>query len=582
MNPYFEDDAVRLYLGDCLDVLATLPDASVDAVICDPPYGLAHHPPAAIAQVLARWLAGDRAHVPAGAGFMGKDWDAFVPPPAVWDQCARVLKPGGHLIAFAGARTADLMTLSIRLAGFEIRDGLTWIHGSGMPKGQDIAKSIDRHRDDRSQVLQVTTWLADARDTAGWTNKRIDALFGFHGMASHWTSKKTQPAVPTLPQWDVLREAMGFDDTKILPLVEELNSRVGSLGEAWSQREVTGQAHRVRRASDVQNAPLSAGTYNITAPASDAARQWQGWNTQLKPAHEPIVLARKPTGNNSTVSNVMEHGTGALNIDACRIPMSATDAAIINAIHAGMDPATYQRSPGASLNLSVNPMPLQAAHAHEGGRWPTNALLTHPPLLDADGQVIGDACADGCVPGCPVAELDRQSGCHAAGARTGARSGKDSGTFNAFQGQASARKDIGDSGGASRFFPAFRYQAKAPSGERPRLADGTAWPTVKPLALMRWLVRLITPPGGVIVDPFAGTGTTLEAAAAEGFTAIGIEREKDGADLCVQRMTRPPAGAAHSNHRPAGAQPATPAWEQRALPGHGPANPGSGPGGEQS
>lgn len=131
MNPYYADDRVTLYGGDALAVLASLPDASVDAVITDPPYGLADLPPATVAKALAAWLSGDREHVPDGRGFMGREWDKFVPPPAVWDECARVLKPGGHLLAFAAPRTADLMGLSIRLAGLEVRDSLHWIYGSG-------------------------------------------------------------------------------------------------------------------------------------------------------------------------------------------------------------------------------------------------------------------------------------------------------------------------------------------------------------------------------------------------------------------------------------------------------------------
>lgn len=505
MIPYFEDYSIRLYLEDCLGVLPSLPNASVDAVICDPPYGLANHHPTVVAETLAAWLAGDRTRMPSGGGFMGRSWDSFVPPPAVWDECLRVFKPGGHLIAFAGARTVDLMALSIRLAGFEVRDGLSWIYGSGMPKGQDVAKSIDRRRDDHAQVLKVTAWLADARDAAGWTNKRMDALFGFNGMAGHWTSRGKAASVPTLAQWYSLREAMRFNDAEILALVEELNSRVGSLGEAWGQRKVIGQGHRVRRESDVPIAPLSAGAYAVTAPASEAAHRWQGWNTQMKPAHEPIVLARKSTGFNTTVANVLQHGTGALHIDACRTlagPDYAEKCASVAGLSSNRTGDAYGEWPG-----------VRGDSTHPAGRWPTNVVLSHSALIDSDGAVLGDACADGCMPDCPVAELDRQSGAN--------RVGKPRET------------------GASRFFPTFRYEPKAPTSERPRLAGGTAWPTVKPLALMRWLVRLVTPPSGLVLDPFAGTGTTLEACVAEGMRGVGTERDKTAADLAVVRLSKP-------------------------------------------
>ncbi|MGW7001340.1 DNA methyltransferase [Streptomyces sp. NPDC054933] len=527
MKPYYADEQVTLHLGDCLDVLATLPDASIDAVVCDPPYGLADHHPSVIAKALAAWMGGDRAHVPDGKGFMGKDWDRFVPPPAVWDECLRVLKPGGHLIAFAGARTVDLMTLSIRLAGFEIRDGLNWIYGSGFPKGQDIAKSIDRHRGDHKRVLQVTAWLAAARDAAGWTSRRIDEVFGFNGMASHWTSIASKAAsVPTLEQWARLRELLSFDDAEILPLVEELNGRKGAIGEAWDQREIIGQGHRVRRASDVQIAGLSIGAYDVTAPASVAAQRWQGWNTNLKPAHEPIVLARKSTGFDTTVANVLRHGTGALNIDGCRTTAGQDyrdKCASVVGLDSNRNGDAYGEWTGAREDS-----------AHDAGRWPTNVLLGHGPN-----------CVDGgdCQPGCPVAEMDRQSEGKRASkpSKSGSAGMPRDGVYGGGKGLPRDYVPISrdDAGGASRFFPVFRYEAKAPASERPRLADGTAHPTVKPLALMRWLVRLVTPPGGTVLEPFAGSGTTLEAAVIEGFRAIGVEQHQPYADLCVARLSKP-------------------------------------------
>ena len=134
MTPERVAEGVALYAGDCLEVLALLPDASVDAVVTDPPYGLADHPVKRIEQALTAWLTGDRAHVPDGRGFMGREWDKFVPPPAAWDECYRVLKPGGHLLAFAAPRTYDLMGISIRLAGFDVFDSIDWINGQGFPK----------------------------------------------------------------------------------------------------------------------------------------------------------------------------------------------------------------------------------------------------------------------------------------------------------------------------------------------------------------------------------------------------------------------------------------------------------------
>lgn len=502
--PYYRDDQVTLYLdkdSGCLAILPTLPDASVDAIVTDPPYEL---------------------------GFMGNAWDAsgIAYNTEVWRQCWRVLKPGGHLLAFGGTRTYHRMTVAIEDAGFEIRDSLHWIYGSGFPKGHDIAKSIDKRRDDRADTLKVTAWLATQARAAGWDLARLNALFGFHarGMATHWITQGVAARVPIPKQWDRLRQELGFDDTEILPLVAELNARRGTLGEAWAKREVIGQAHRVRRESDVQFAALSEGAYDLTAPASDAARRWQGWNTALKPAHEPIVMARKSTGFNTTVANVLEHGTGALNIDGCRI-------------EAGQD----YRDKCASVVGITSPMTKDAYgdwsatrvdSAHAAGRWPTNVLLGH-----------GADCIEGgdCQPGCPVAEMDAQSGVTRSSGGSGALSGRPGGNVYGTYGQRQGANagGLGDSGGASRFFPVFRYEAKAPASERPRLADGTAHTTVKPLTLMRWLVRLVTPPGGTVLDPFAGSGTTLEGCVIEGFQAIGLEREPAHAELCRVRLDKP-------------------------------------------
>jgi hypothetical protein len=463
--PHYTDDMVTLHHGDCLDVLRMMPDDSVDAIVTDPPYGLADHHPRIIAAAMTTWLAGDRDHVPDGKGFMGSDWDRFVPPPAVWDECLRVLKPGGHLLAFAAPRTADLMTMSIRLVGFEIRDGIDWLYASGFPKGQDIGKSIDRMRsEDRPAVLAVTAWLSAARTAAGVTHQQIDDLFGFTRMASHWTTQGRAACVPTVEQWEQLRTLIGFGDDMDAE-VARLNGRKNEIGANFAAREVVGTRHAGLGEGDTSVFLRgSAGTDErghvpVTVAASDAAKRWEGWNTALKPAREPIVMARKSTGFNSAVANVLEHGTGALNVNACRV------------------------DPGDGNDV---------------GRWPSNVVLSHSP-----------ACTTNCVPGCPVGELDRQSGTLTSGANPSRRgSDKFRSTYGDFKGQTDCTPARGaDSGGASRFFPVFRYEAKAAASERPRTAGGTTHPTVKPLDLMRWLVRMVTPPGGVVLEPFAKTHT---------------------------------------------------------------------------
>jgi DNA modification methylase len=383
--------------GDCRQVLAGFPDSSIDAIVTDPPYEL---------------------------GFMGKQWDnaGVAYDVQLWTECLRVLKPGGHLLAFGGTRTYHRMAAAIEDAGFEIRDSLHWVYGSGFPKSLDVSKAIDKQRDDRADIYKVTAWVRATRDAAGITNRDIDAAFGANGMGRHWTDVPPhgkQPAVPTLEQVPTLLDVLGvtFDDVPedIRHLLWDLNGRKGQPGENWWKREVVGTKTSAIANKDEQRrhtvGASQAVVVDITAPATDAARQWNGWGTALKPAHEPIVVARKPLIG-TVAANVLAHGTGALNIDAGRI----------------------------------------------GDRWPSNVA-------------IDDV----------VARLHPQ-------------------------------------------WAHYFYCAKPSRSERN--ADGNVangHPTVKPLALMRWLVRLVTPPGGVVLDPFAGSGTTLVAATLEGFDAIGVE-----------------------------------------------------------
>ena len=195
--------------GDCLEELKKLEDNSVDAVVCDPPYGLSNTKPHQVADVLKAWVTGDTVSVPAKrGGFMGADWDSFVPPPAVWEECMRVLKPGGHMAVFAGARTQDLMGLSIRLAGFEIRDTLGWIYGSGFPKSMDISKAIDKVRaEDREPRVAVTSWVADECARLGWSRRRLCKAFGVKNQPiQSWTERNPDYAViPTWENWQKLK-----------------------------------------------------------------------------------------------------------------------------------------------------------------------------------------------------------------------------------------------------------------------------------------------------------------------------------------------------------------------------------------
>lgn len=414
MTPHFFDGRTALYHGDALSVLAGLAPGIVDSVVTDPPYGL---------EFMGReWDGADgfrrslngadagresvfgrtsRTSPEYRAGTLMQQWcEAWAA------QCLRVLKPGGYLLAFGGTRTSHRMACAIEDAGFEIRDSIAWLYGSGFPKSLDVSKAIDK---------------------AGGAEREV--------VGTHYLG--TGSALP------------------------------------------------------------------LTAPATDDAKRWEGWGTALKPAHEPIIVARKPLVG-TVAANVLAHGTGALNIDACRVeavgrPLIASRADVSTGIF------------GDGLNGSRH------AGTTDTGRWPTNVLLD------------GDAAA----------ELDEQSGTLKSGANP-ARRGSDKfrDTYGEFTGQAECVPARGaDSGGASRFFPTFRYQAKAPTKERPKV-DGVAHPTVKPLELMRWLVRLVTQPNGIVLDPFAGSGTTAEACRLEGFRCITIEREATYLPLIAQRVVR--------------------------------------------
>lgn len=433
MSIAFQTDEVTLHHGDCIDVMRVMPDASVDAIVTDPPYGLSDVSPRAFVDVLTAWLAGDRAAAPTARGFMGKSWDAFVPPPAVWDEAYRLLKPGGHLLAFAGSRTDDLMGLAIRLAGFEIRDGIAWLYGSGFPKSLDVAKAIELH---------VTR---------------------------------------------------GGSSSRMLKAIE-----LAGDGEAYS---AIGKNNGIMGASVL--------TERKTFAASSAeAGEWEGWGTALKPAFEPIVVARKPLAG-TVAANVLAHGTGALNIGATRIGDEERVAAFTS-----LAPASGNR--------------LGAHGTQEARRGTQGEPKTYVGRFPAN-VVLDEHAAE---------ELDEQSGVLTSGMmRAGtARAPRDGAVYGRLEGDATARDTFGDSGGASRFF----YTAKADSAERP-VVDGIAHPTVKPLDLMRWLVRLVTSRGGVVLEPFAGSGTTLEAAVLEGFRAIGIEREADYIPLIEKRLDKPHA-----------------------------------------
>ena len=474
MTPHYADDSVQLYAGDCLDVLRELPDASVDAVVTDPP---------------------------AGIGFMGRDWDHHKGGREQWiawlaevmGEALRVIKPGGHALVWAMPRTSHWTATALEDAGWEIRDCITHLFGSGFPKSLDVSKAIDRAAPRVGMFDAFAEHFRDRRVASGYSQKDVAKHFpsktgGLTGCAWNWENGAN---VPTPDQWTILAPMLGLSG-EWQPLIERIEAERAVVGNGKSG------------AASVAFIRDSAGEFDVTAPATDAARLWQGFGTALKPASEHWWLARRPLSG-TVAATVLEYGTGALNIDASRV---------------GSDERVNQpaRTLGNGVNMSGGAAQSNREATVAAGRWPPNVVL--------DG-----AAAD---------ELDTQSGTLTSGKmRAGIVPKGERNTYgkDAASGYETS-ETYGDSGGASRFFPVFKYAPKAGSIERPRSED-IAHPTVKPLDLMRWLVKLVTPPGGTILEPFAGSGTTCEAAVIEGFKCIAIERDETYLPLIVARLSKP-------------------------------------------
>jgi DNA modification methylase len=377
---------ITLHSGDCLDILPTLAECSIDSCVTDPPYGLS---------------------------FMGRNWDHGVPGIPFWKEVYRVLKPGAHLVAFGGSRTYHRMACAIEDAGFEIRDSLMWIYGTGFPKSHDVSKGIDKA-------------AGAEREVVGEKSSGLSAGTG---------------------------------------------TTVGKFTDSRNER----------------------GLVDITAPATDAAREWQGWGTALKPAFEPIVLARKPLSESTVAANVLRWRTGALNIDGCRI--ETTEVLKGSSVQNDMRGGKF--ASGHHPNCGDIPAFRQSAL----GRWPAN--VCH----DGSDEIV--AAFPTTAPGKKNNAPQEQYRANNKNAVYGKSMG----------GGYHAGFDDQGNGSAVRFF----YSAKASKADR----AGSKHPTVKPVSLMQWLCRLITPPGGTVLDPFAGSGTTGAAARNKGFNCILIEREAE-------------------------------------------------------
>jgi site-specific DNA-methyltransferase (adenine-specific) len=479
-----------------------MPDCSIDSIVTDPPYALVSiqkrfgKPGSAATKVPE---GGSGAYARASSGFMGKQWDtgetAF--SEEFWAECLRVLKPGGHVVAFSGTRTYHRMVVAIEDAGFEIRDQLAWVYGSGFPKNHDVSKGIDKAAPRASMFAPFAEHYAERRKETGLTHNTICAAGGFfaahnHGGASvNWEKGHN---VPTLAQWVVLQPLLSLSD-EWLPLIERVEAEREKIGERKSGDPVAwyGEANR------------GDGIVNITAPATDAAREWQGWGTALKPSWEPIVLARKPLAG-TVAANVLEFGTGALNVDGCRV------AGEMGTDRADGKPRRTDNTKYGKANEHINPQsPL--------GRWPANII--HDGSDEVVAAFPDSAGQQGDVTGNEPSPFTNNC-------------------YGHFSGRP-ATKARNDAGSAARFF----YSAKADKNDR----MGSKHPTVKPVDLMQWLVRLVTPKGGVVLDPFAGSGSTGEAAWREGMRCILVEREEEYQADIAERLRLANAGPSERRAR---------------------------------
>jgi site-specific DNA-methyltransferase (adenine-specific) len=423
----------KLICGNSLEVLKTLEENSIDSIVTDPPYEL---------------------------GFMGKSWDStgIAYNEELWSECFRVLKPGGHLIAFSGSRTYHRMAVAIENSKFEIRDQMMWLYGSGFPKSLNISKAIDKK--------------------FGAEREKIKTPMGITGN----------------------KYASGLGDSR-----------------PWMEKAATVGYHE----------------HDSNEPSTEEAKQWDGWGTALKPAHEPMVLARKPLSENTVAENVLKWGVGGLNIDGCRVGSDGGGTNCnnrdINGKCLGHKNAGRSTS-GETFHTEQN--------NNKQGRWPAN--LIH------DGSEEVESIFPYTKSGKMTAENNRTT------------NGSPNGIYGKFDVNHPLSETYGDSGSASRFFYCAKaskkdrndgcedFEVKANRVNAPRKNEEEKFasksannhPTVKPTDLMAYLCRLITPPNGTVLDPFNGSGSTGKACAREGFDYIGIDLSQEYLDISKARIQK--------------------------------------------
>ena len=442
---------MKLIQGDCLEVMRKFKNCCIDTIITDPPYALE---------------------------FMGKGWDKVLPAVKVWKEALRVAKPGAFLLAFGGTRTYHRLTCAIEDAGWEIRDCIMWLYGSGFPKSTNISKNIDKMAG--KSLKWFIDYVLEVAEERGVTKKQLTALFPSKtgGMTGWLYNKASGTQSLTIEQYNTLKDF--------------LNLPFETLEEA--EREIIGKGTSGRTA--IWNEQGSMGNFDLTAPATSEAQLWNGWGTALKPAWEPIVVAMKPI-DGTFANNALKWGVGGLNINGGRI---------------GTKPAYVDRPRGPHSPL-ISQLNGQGTKSTGGqGRFPANLIL------DEESAKM----------------LDEQTGQLKSGDLRGQPRGKNKNVYGAAGSTiGNPRFYKGDSGGASRFF----YCARASKSER---GEDNNHPTVKPLKLIEYLCDLTMPPmGGVLLDPFGGSGTTGIACKNLNRKCILIDKEQESCEIAVNRLSSP-------------------------------------------
>jgi len=430
IKPYYEENGIVIYQGDCLDILPTLEANSIDSIVTDPPYGLS---------------------------FMGKKWDYDVPSVDVWRECLRVLKPGGHLLSFAGTRTQHRMAVNIEDAGFEIRDMIAWVYGSGFPKSLNVGKAVDK--------LQGNE-----------------------------------------------REISGY---------EERFGREGRKANCGFKEEYVG-------ASGTQD---QSAMKPIMLPVSEEAKQWEGWGTALKPALEPITVARKPLEKGLTVAeNCLKWGVGGINIDGCRVKIGDEKIPRLN--------IAYERKGDNNFGGGKDKRQGTITGDESSGRFPAN-------LIHDGSQEVLDLFPMTTSGGGIKANTAGKAGLYGISSNVQKQFEPDSGSAARFFYCAKASKAERNAGceGLEEHDIVTFATANGTSGKPSSISEGrntkyrNNHPTVKPIALMEYLVKLVTREGQTVLDPFAGSGTTGIACKNLNRNAILIEREGDYIEIAGRRIS---------------------------------------------